>query len=110
MLGGRCYVGRVAISSPFVPSFGVVPPELAGRSHVLNEIDLGLEGRAGHPNRAMLLLGGRGTGKTVLLEIAARRARARGWVVITVAASPAAGLTARLTAAALEQLQEQAGW
>ena len=103
-------VDGVAVLNPFVASFGVVPPELAGRVHVINEFDLGLEGPAGNSNRVMLLIGERGMGKTVLLETVEQRARALGWIAVTASASPASGFVERLTSAVQERLEEQAGW
>lgn len=100
----------MAVLNPFAASFGVVPPELAGRLHILNEFDLGLEGSAGNSNRVMLLVGERGMGKTVLLETAEQRARSLGWVAVTASASPASGFLERLTSAVQERLGEQSGW
>ena len=97
-------------SNPFRPSFGTLPPVIAGRDHVLNEIDRGLGGGAGHANRSMILIGPRGTGKTVLLESSERRARTRGWSIIRVSASKEPGLINSLMASAKSQIDEELGF
>lgn len=69
-------------SNPFVPGAGNRPPELAGREEFLNfaltSCGRLLRGRAGRP---MMLLGLRGTGKTVLLNEIGRQASQRNFVV-----------------------------
>lgn len=69
-------------NNPFAPGAGSRPPELAGReeyiNHALTSCGRLLRGRSGRP---MLLLGLRGTGKTVLLNEIARRVAAHNFVV-----------------------------
>lgn len=59
--------------NPFVPGFNQIPPELAGRDGELTAITEALNVAAldGRTPRPLVLIGGRGVGKTVLL----RRAR-----------------------------------
>jgi AAA ATPase domain len=54
--------------SPFNAGFGVQPPVLAGREEVLHQVLLGLGRGPGRAEFHTLLLGARGTGKTVLLH------------------------------------------
>ncbi|MDO4808281.1 MAG: ATP-binding protein [Coriobacteriales bacterium] len=68
-------------SKPFSPSFGNRPSQLVGRGSLLEEIAQGLRTEPGSRERAVVLLGQRGTGKTVLLWEIADRARALGFVV-----------------------------
>lgn len=66
--------------NPFTPTFGCIPPELAGREGLIGNIVEGLENAPGDPNRASVFVGARGTGKTVLLASIAESAEALGWV------------------------------
>jgi len=55
--------------NPFSPGAGSRPPELAGRENIINEAKIAI-GRviAGRSSQSQILLGLRGTGKTVLLN------------------------------------------
>ena len=70
--------------NPFRPTFGASPLKWAGRSAVLNDFTIGLDGGVGNPNRAMLISGHRGMGKTVLLTELEDLAAQQGWAVIRV--------------------------
>lgn len=65
----------------FSPSFGNRPSYLVGREDILGTFDSALQSSPGDRDRAMLLLGQRGSGKTVLLWELADRARKKGFVV-----------------------------
>ena len=65
----------------FSPSFGNRPTTLVGRADVLQSIHDGLATRPGSRDRATILLGQRGSGKTVLLWEIAGQARKQGFVV-----------------------------
>ncbi|MBQ9004178.1 MAG: ATP-binding protein [Eggerthellaceae bacterium] len=65
----------------FSPAFGNRPSQLVGREHLLEQLLDGLETAPGSRERATVLLGQRGSGKTVLLWELADRARDRGFVV-----------------------------
>lgn len=65
----------------FVPSFGNRPKSLVGREDVINEFRLSLQSEPGSRERAMLLLGQRGYGKTVLLHEFADIAKDAGFIV-----------------------------
>lgn len=67
----------------FSPSFGNRPSKLVGRESVLAEILAGLKTAPGSKSRAVVLLGQRGSGKTVLLWELAERAADAGFVVAT---------------------------
>lgn len=65
--------------NPYTPGSGCIPPYLAGRANVLDEINATLEGIAsGFPQRSMLLYGLRGVGKTVILNSIEEAADNRG--------------------------------
>lgn len=68
--------------NPFAPGAGSKPPELAGRDHILTAAKLAC-GRAlqGRNPRSMMLLGLRGTGKTVLLNEIGRIAQKQGYFI-----------------------------
>lgn len=65
----------------FSPAFGNRPSSLVGRDAVISNMLAGLEEPPGSRNRATILLGQRGSGKTVLLWELADRARDLGFVV-----------------------------
>ncbi|MEE1273631.1 MAG: ATP-binding protein [Olegusella sp.] len=67
----------------FSPSFGNRPTYLVGRSAVLKRLDQCLSSRPGSRDRATVMLGQRGSGKTVLLWELADRARQAGFAVAT---------------------------
>lgn len=73
--------------NPFAPGAGSRPPELAGRDKILENARISC-GRAilGRNTRSMMLLGLRGTGKTVLLNEIARVAEEEGLLVSKVEA------------------------
>ncbi|ATG48772.1 AAA family ATPase [Celeribacter ethanolicus] len=73
--------------NPFAPGAGSRPPELAGRDAILEAARISC-GRAirGRSARSMMLLGLRGTGKTVLLNEVARVAESEGYLVSKVEA------------------------
>ena len=65
----------------FSPSFGNRPQVFVGRDGTISEILQGLQEMPGSRDRAVLLLGQRGYGKTVLLLEVADAARKAGYVV-----------------------------
>jgi hypothetical protein len=74
--------------NPFTPTFGTSPPLLVGRDTDLDDFRKGLRGGAGSPERATLVTGLRGTGKTVMLNAYEDVAGAEGWLVISETATP----------------------
>ncbi len=57
------------VRNPFAPGAGSQPPELAGRSDILSSADIALQRiLIGRHDKSQILLGLRGTGKTVLLN------------------------------------------
>jgi hypothetical protein len=82
--------------NPFAPGAGNRPPELAGRDTILESARIAC-GRAirGRSARSMMLLGLRGTGKTVLLNEIGKIARQEGLLVSKVE-SPERETLARL--------------
>lgn len=73
--------------NPFTPTFGIVPPVLAGRDAILDEMSNAFEDGLGNPNLSTILVGARGTGKTALLSCVADEARSLGWIAVNVMAS-----------------------
>lgn len=56
------------VRNPFAPGAGIFPPELAGRDALVESASISLQRiMIGRPERSQMLLGLRGTGKTVLL-------------------------------------------
>lgn len=81
--------------NPFTPTFGSSPPLLVGRERDLDEFREGLRGGPGSPERATLVTGLRGTGKTVMLNAYEDVAAAEGWLIISETATR--GLVDRIT-------------
>jgi hypothetical protein len=71
------------LDNPFRPSAGATPPEILGRSGVLDEFEYGLRLGAGAPGLLTIFTGARGIGKTVMLGAAHDAAREQGWAVIS---------------------------
>lgn len=49
--------------NPFTPTFGSIPPFLAGREHILRDINRGFINGPGDPNLSTIFTGARGTGR-----------------------------------------------
>lgn len=71
----------VAKDSIFSPAFGNRPSQLVGREGIVNDLLQGLGQKPGSKERSVVLLGQRGSGKTVLLWELADRAADLGFVV-----------------------------
>ena len=76
----------MASRNPFTPTFGIVPPYLAGRDALLSAMGNAFEAGLGDPNLCTLLIGPRGSGKTALLSCIGDEARERGWIVVNAVA------------------------
>jgi len=86
-----------AFRNPFTPGAGTPPPELAGRDNLLGEVMLGIERvRRGFPERSSMLIGLRGVGKTVLLEVIRLKAEDAGCNTLMVEAPEEKSLPALL--------------
>lgn len=73
--------------NPFTPVFGKVPPYMAGRQPLIDDmVDAFEHGGTGNPNLSSIFVGPRGTGKTALLSYLGFEASSRGWVVANVTA------------------------
>ncbi len=77
-----------AAVNPFTPSFGRIPPILAGRKLLVNDLEQALAGSPNDPNLVSLFSGPRGVGKTVLLSYLASKAESSGWISANVTARP----------------------
>lgn len=82
------------MQNPFRPSAGATPPEIIGRSGLLDEFDYGLSLGSGAPGLLTIFTGARGIGKTVMLGAAHDLAREHGWAVISETAT--AGFMGRI--------------
>jgi len=73
--------------NPFSPGAGTPPPELAGREAILEDAQVALTRvRDGRAEKSLMLVGLRGTGKTVLLGEIQRRAEQTGYKVVFIEA------------------------
>ncbi|MDO4961056.1 MAG: AAA family ATPase [Eubacteriales bacterium] len=85
----------------FAPSFGNRPHALIGREETMSEMKSCLESRPGTRERAVIILGQRGSGKTVILWELADIARDMGYIV----ASPTAA-SENMLGRIVEKLQD----
>ena len=84
-------------ASPYTPGFGRRPPVVAGRDGLLDDVERVSEVGPEHPRFCRALLGSRGTGKTVLLDVIGEVASKKlGWAVLHVQALPEESLVAVL--------------
>ena len=74
--------------NPFTPAFGTMPFILAGRDELLDRMAWAFEDGFGNPNLSTILIGPRGSGKTVLLSRIREIARRSGWVAASTTALP----------------------
>lgn len=70
-------------TSPFSPHFGRTPHSLVGRDSLLEEVGGGLVTGPNDPRYTSIIMGVRGSGKTVALNEIEDRAAAEGWVVLS---------------------------
>ncbi len=70
------------IRNPFAPGAGSQPPELAGRDDIISEAEIALQRvLIGRHSKSQILLGLRGTGKTVLLNKIAQLGESHSHVI-----------------------------
>lgn len=75
------------VKNPFAPGAGSQPPELAGRDEIINEATTALQRiKIGRHARSQMLLGLRGTGKTVLLNKIENAAESNGYLTSAIEA------------------------
>ncbi|WP_419839078.1 ATP-binding protein [Candidatus Poriferisodalis sp.] len=79
---GRSALGLPS-TSPFSPNFGRAPQSLVGRDDLLADLGGGLATGPHDARYTSVLMGVRGSGKTVLLSEIEDRAAADGWVVLS---------------------------
>ncbi|MCQ3805909.1 MAG: ATP-binding protein [Acidimicrobiaceae bacterium] len=73
--------------NPFTPDFGQQPSRLVGRDDLVATLKQGLGTGPRDPRFTSLLLGPRGSGKTVILNHLKNEARASGWIVLSLDAT-----------------------
>lgn len=75
------------LHNPFSPGAGAPPPELAGRKDILQQALLTLARiKRGRSAKSILMIGPRGTGKTVLLREIAKMAKNENYQIIKIEA------------------------
>ncbi len=75
------------ILNPYAPGAGTQPPELAGRSEIRESARIALERtRAGRPTKSIMMVGLRGVGKTVLLDVIRENAESSGICAVRIEA------------------------
>ncbi len=86
------------IRNPYTPGAGTRPVELAGRSEIVVKVDIALQRiMAGRPEKSVLMVGLRGVGKTVLLNLLRDNALTHGMTTVMVEAPEGKSLPALLT-------------
>lgn len=73
--------------NPFTPDFGQQPLKLAGRDGLMSSLREGLTSGPVDPRFTSMLLGPRGSGKTVILNHLRDEAQMSGWIVLSLDAS-----------------------
>ena len=68
--------------NPFTPTFGIIPPFMAGREELIEELSGAFANGLGDPNLCTIISGARGTGKTALLSFMASEAQSQGWIAV----------------------------
>jgi len=85
------------VSNPFSPGAGNPPPELAGRSELLEQARITLgRVKAGRFEQSLMLVGLRGVGKTVLLNRIRDLAAADGYLIVMIEGTETRSLPALL--------------
>lgn len=74
--------------NPFTPSFGKIPPFMAGRTELVEDMLQAFDDGIGNPNLSSIFVGSRGAGKTALLFYLSSEVSSRGWVCANVSAVP----------------------
>ncbi len=97
--------------NPFTPSFGSVPPFMAGREQILKDIENAFDNGPGDPNLSTIFTGARGTGKTALLTYLSQAALAHGWISANVSSMPGMleDIIERADEAAAELINQRGG-
>ncbi|MCU0699620.1 MAG: ATP-binding protein [Myxococcaceae bacterium] len=85
-----------AADNPFAPGAGTPPPELAGRSGIIQDAEVAVARARRGLGKSMLLLGLRGVGKTVLLNRIGEHARQSGVFALSLEAPEGRGLAEML--------------
>ena len=82
---------------PYTPGFGRRPPVVAGRDALVDDVERVMEAGPEHPRFCRAILGSRGTGKTVLLDVIGETvSKELGWAVLHVQALQEESLVAVL--------------
>lgn len=85
------------VRNPFQPGAGTRPPEFVGREAILNTASVGVQrAMRGRLGRSLMLLGLRGTGKTVLLNRLRTDAEAHRAITLSLEATEAGEFARRL--------------
>ena len=85
------------VTNPYAPGAGTQPPELAGRDRLLETARIAIERiRLGNPSKSLLMVGLRGVGKTVLLDVMRHRAEQSGVHTVRIEAPEGRSLPAML--------------
>lgn len=72
-------------TNPYAPGAGTLPPELAGRDEIIEQVDIQMDRcRNTRPFRSFLMVGLRGVGKTVLLNHLSLEAEAKGFAIVSI--------------------------
>ena len=85
------------IRNPYAPGAGTPPPELAGRDDIRESVRIALErSKIGRPTKSVMMVGLRGVGKTVLLDLMGELAETRGIYTLRIEAPENRSLPALL--------------
>ena len=76
----------MAQRNPFTPAFGTVPYIVAGRESIFSDMHNAFVDGQGNPNLSTILIGARGTGKTVCMSCICEDACNTGWLSVSTSA------------------------
>lgn len=95
--------------NPFTPSFGRIPPHMAGRASLESDFARAFGGNGNDPLLQAVFVGARGTGKTAMLSYLAEMASPQGWICANVSCAPGMldDIVERTLAAASHLLEPQ---
>ena len=71
------------IRNPFTPTFGMVPPFMAGRGKLLDEMSRAFEDGLGNPNLSTIIIGARVQGKQLSFHVLLKKHKIKAGFQLT---------------------------
>ena len=94
-------------TNPYRPGAGFMPPFLAGREQIIEEVDYALSSLQAHiPQQSIIFTGLRGVGKTVLLNHLMEKAREKGISCVYLEVDPTQNFAKQITTFSQKYMRE----